>query len=192
MQLQVREKDNRSVWYNTVTGTFIVSSPSCSVQRDKYNGAIALYNSWIDSDEEKESKNVSIELTNNNVTITDANEKENKTMENITLDKINEMIGQYVQQEVGKVQVNEEEIIDNYLCLANIENIIHKLEKSNLLEHITFYWEERVLKNTDFESVKDLILEYDDLKSQYDEMKNAFDDIYYSAQEIVDSSDAYR
>ena len=175
MFFKLRENDKAIMYYNSDNPEF-----KFQVETKGENPTTHLYRNYREAmlDYEKENENM-IDLTKNN-------ESE------ITLDKINELIKQYTLQEVGKAQVDEEEIIDNYLCLANIENIINKLEKSNLLQSINFHWEERVLRDTDFESVEDLIFEYDNLKSQYDEMKDAFGEIYTSAQEIIDSADEYR
>ena len=174
MQLQVREKGNRSVWYNTVTGEFIVSSPSCSVRRDKYDGAMALYNTWIDNDEEKESKNVSVESTNNNATIIDTNEKENKTRENITLDKIIEMVKQYVQQEITS---NQDEIVNHYLDTVENEDIIEKLDDYGILDDAKEEWERDSLASTEFCSIDELIEAYDDAKEKLESVASMVSDL---------------
>jgi len=181
MQLQVREKDSRSVWYNTVTGEFIVSSPSCSVRRDKYDGAMALYNTWIDSDEKKESKIMDVELTNNNITIT---EKENTNMENntITLDKINDMIKQYVLQELDAKEVD----IDHYLDTVEDEDIFDKLEEHDILHNMRQTWERQALVSTDFNSIDDLIDAYNNAIETLENVASSIDSAYNEIDSIRD------
>lgn len=186
MQLKLREEGNRSVWYNTVTGAFIVSSPSCSVQRDKYDGAMTLYNSWIDIDnlfvEEKESKNMSDEIVNESTIM-----EENKS---VTIDEIAELIQKYTQQKIDMVKVDPETIIDDYLEKASMysevcDELTSKLDNLGILDDLKEDWEREALYCTEFCSIDALI-------EDYNELKETIDNVADKARDLVDNAEALK